>query len=351
MALRFPALVHVKTATTGTGSYNIDESSIPNGKRSMTQATAAGDLADGDTVIFAVVDSTAVNSFEVGRGTWNNTAKTLARTEVYQPGGSAVSWGAGTRDVIICDWTAIATLLVNDQTIAGAKTFSGSLLTAILSGSALGVDSATALLVQRSGVAGDACRLAVIGGSTGVSEVDLGSTSSQFRGRLRYDHSADRLDVYTANALRLQLDGTSLRDGAGVPYEKFPSGGRILWGTNTIPSGWSIVAGLADKTILTTSTASEIDDLGGSWTISGLSTNVAGTALVVDQLPAHTHAIKRDIAAASGSEVRVPDITGAEPVINTESTGAGQTHTHSATTGGDGSWRPSYQKWGAIAKA
>lgn len=105
MALKFPYLVKATSSTTGTGTYTVTEAAVA-GWRTFTQAVADGDLADGDTVPYIVTDTSVANGpklLEVGIGTWNNTSKTLARTQVLQPNGVAVNWGAGTRDVLVVD--------------------------------------------------------------------------------------------------------------------------------------------------------------------------------------------------------------------------------------------------------
>jgi hypothetical protein len=350
MALRLPARTRSATATAGSGTYTLTEPTS-DGWRNLTQAVADGDLADADQVAYCVVDTTVVGDvvLEIGLGTWDNTAKTLTRDTVHQPNATAVSWGAGTRDVLVIDPVMLAVLTLGDQTVAGVKTFT-SVVRAQLAGTPFGADSSTPLVVQNSGTAGATCRAAIIAGNTGVSDLDFGDTDNQYAARIFFTHSTEVLSFLTAGSVRASLSSAGLKDAAGNPYIALPVGGRILWGTNSIPPGWAIVAALAEKIILTTSTASEIDDTGGSWSVSGVT--IGNTALSIAQMPAHTHA-----PAAGGSFLTTSGAidmhtAGTQKVGNdaaTASTGSGSAHTH--TFAQDGTWRPAYYKAGWIQKS
>lgn len=358
MALRFPARTRSATSTTGLGTYTLAEPTSA-GWRNFTRAVVDGDLADADQVGYAVVDTTVDGGpklIEVGLGTYDDAAKTLTRDTVYQPNGSAVDWGAGTRDVIVLDLPQIAVWLTGDQTIAGEKTFSDK-LRAVLGGTPAAGDSATPLIVQNSGSATTDSRLAIIAGNAGDSTLNLGDTDNQYIGGIIYDHGAESMVLRTGGATRVSLDSAAakftppVQDASGNPYAKeFPAGGRLLWGSSTIPSGWAIVAGLADKTILLTSTAGEIDDTGGSWTISGLS--AGNTTLTLSQIPAHSHDLSLNNGGGGSSGVltaRGEGFVADDGTQDVSTEGGGGAHTH--TVSQDGSWRPSYQKWGAIQKS
>jgi hypothetical protein len=142
-----------------------------------------------------------------------------------------------------------------------------------------------------------------------------------------------------------------LKNAAGNKYDAFPAGTRLLLGNNSVPTGWSIVASLADRTILTTSTASEIDDTGGSWTISGVT--IGNTTLTEAQIPSHTHASVRGGGFVTVGATGIAD-PGSGSTFNatnsvTASTGGGGSHTH--TFSHTGGWRPLYYKAGWIAKS
>ena len=93
MALVVKDRVKETTTTTGTGSYTL--AGAASGFQSFADA-----LADGDTTWYGVEDGTY---WEVGLGTWDESAGTLARTTVYASSnsGSAVNWGAGSKNIFM----------------------------------------------------------------------------------------------------------------------------------------------------------------------------------------------------------------------------------------------------------
>jgi len=146
MAFRFPFRCKSTSSTTGTGTYTLSEPTSA-GWRNLTRAVTDGDLADGDTVAYIVVDTTVVGGpklCEVGTGVWNNTAKTLTRATVLQPNGAAVNWGAGTRDVYIVHNPTLYLLAANNLSDLN------SIATAVVN---LGVknDARTTLNVSQTG--------------------------------------------------------------------------------------------------------------------------------------------------------------------------------------------------------
>ena len=93
MALVVKDRVKETTTTTGTGSYTL--AGAASGFQSFADA-----LADGDTTWYGIEDGT---NWEVGLGTWDESAGTLARTTVYSSSnsGSAVNWGAGSKNIFM----------------------------------------------------------------------------------------------------------------------------------------------------------------------------------------------------------------------------------------------------------
>lgn len=93
MALIVKDRVKETSTTTGTGSYTL--AGAASGFQSFADA-----LADGDTTWYGIEDGT---NWEVGLGTWDESAGTLARTTVYSSSnsGSAVNWGAGSKNVFM----------------------------------------------------------------------------------------------------------------------------------------------------------------------------------------------------------------------------------------------------------
>lgn len=81
------------STSTGTGSFVL--AGARDGYQSFTDA-----LANGDTTYYTITDST---DWEVGLGTWTESTATLARTTILSSSnsGSAVNFGAGTKDVFI----------------------------------------------------------------------------------------------------------------------------------------------------------------------------------------------------------------------------------------------------------
>jgi hypothetical protein len=93
MALVVADRVQETTSTTGTSSYALIGAA--NGYQSFGAV-----MADGDTTYYAITNDT---DWEVGIGTYSTTGPTLARTTILASsnGGSAVSWGAGVKNIFI----------------------------------------------------------------------------------------------------------------------------------------------------------------------------------------------------------------------------------------------------------
>lgn len=93
MALVVADRVQETTSTTSTSSY------VLLGAAAGYQSFGAV-LANGDTTYYAITNDT---DWEVGIGTYSTTGPTLARTTILASsnGGSAVSWGAGVKNIFI----------------------------------------------------------------------------------------------------------------------------------------------------------------------------------------------------------------------------------------------------------
>ena len=95
MALVVADRVKETTTTTGTGAISL-------GGAQANFATFSSALSDGDTTYYAIVDNDNV-AYEVGLGTYTSSGNTLTRTTVLDSSnsGSAVSFGAGQKDVFV----------------------------------------------------------------------------------------------------------------------------------------------------------------------------------------------------------------------------------------------------------
>lgn len=92
MALVYKDRVKETTTTEGTGTYTLA------GAATGFQAFSA--IGDGNTCYYCATDDT---DWEVGLGTYTASGTTLARTTILASSnsGSAVSWGAGSKDVFV----------------------------------------------------------------------------------------------------------------------------------------------------------------------------------------------------------------------------------------------------------
>ena len=95
MALVLKDRVKETTTTTGTGAISLG------GAVANFQAFSAV-LSDADTTYYAIIDVTN-SDYEVGLGTYASSGNTLARTTILESsnGGSAVDFGAGSKNVFI----------------------------------------------------------------------------------------------------------------------------------------------------------------------------------------------------------------------------------------------------------
>jgi hypothetical protein len=248
MAIKYPLLCLVQTSTTGpSAAYAVVETSIKPGYRSLTRATADGSLNDGDQVYYMCRDSTVVNGgnlFEYGIGVWSNSAKTITRPTILQSsnGTTAISWGAGTRDLYVSD------------------TFAG-------------------VFLQAANNLSDLANAAAARGNLGLGTAALATTAAAGGGG-----SAGDVPI---------LDG-----GGNIPLSMlgnaaagFPTGTKLPFYQDAAPTGWTIVTSITDKVLKVTKGSGASDTAGGtndggiggwdnSWGIT-----VAGHALTGREVP------------------------------------------------------------------
>ena len=94
MALVVKDRVRVTSATTGTGTFTLGAA--------VNTFQDFSVIGDGNTTYYAIVDS-ASGDFEVGLGTFTSSGTTLSRDTILESSnaGSAVNFGAGTKDVFV----------------------------------------------------------------------------------------------------------------------------------------------------------------------------------------------------------------------------------------------------------
>lgn len=324
MPLRWPARVKAQSSTTGTGTLTLSEPGQI-GWRTFTRAVIDLDLADGDQVAFITVDTTVTNGpklLEVSVGTWNNTAKTLTRDTVYQPNSTPVSWGTGTRDVVVMD-NPVMFLLLAGGTMTG-------ILKILLSGAIIAPATETSLLIQRSASSATDCGLSVVSGTTGKARLNLGDTLDEKVGGVIYDNNINAL-IFRANNIegpRVNNAGALITVGGSL-YDSFASGTTMVFYQATTPTGWTKITTHNDKALRVVSGAG--GGSGGSRSLS--SATVGDTTLLLAQMPVHNHAsIGGPFVVNMGSSFPIPS-SGVGASTNTQSTtadaGSGESHSHS----------------------
>lgn len=107
--------------------------------------------------------------------------------------------------------------------------------------------------------------------------------------------------------------------------------GTVCWFyQSSAPMGWTPVANTNDCLLAVKSTSGTYTNAGtiqGTWL-------QPGHTLTIDEIPPHTHGIRVYSADGGGQAVRSNNPTGQSNLIQSQSTGGGQSHTHGDT------WRP-----------
>lgn len=298
MTAQVADLVWETTTTQGAGAYSL--AGAGGGPGSSTGAPAvkfADAFADGAEVLYSVYSE---DGFEIGLGTLTHgSPDTLSRDTVLASSnsGAAVVWGAGTRNCF-CSLAASEALLasrnLSEITPAAARTNLGL-------------------------------------GSAAVEDVGT---------------SAGDVPQLDGSARLPAVDGSQLTN---LPVE-VPSGSQMLFRQAAAPVGWTQQAGAGDRLIRITSGTG--GGLGGSWTITGLTSAVTVDAhtLLLSQIPSHTHSLGQVLqvgvatdqndGAHSPQNIYNPDTIASA----TGSAGSGSSHSHtaSASIASNASWRPLY---------
>ena len=130
--------------------------------------------------------------------------------------------------------------------------------------------------------------------------------------------------IYSEADERLYIGGVNSWIAVSTPYDVLDQGTKMLFGAYPLPTGWNMETSLNDKVVLLDTTASQIGNTGGSWTITGI--NGAGN---------HNHNIvPADYATLSVEIDYGQDICSS--VYHSHFTTTESNHTHAHTAG----WRP-----------
>lgn len=326
MALRWPYRCKDTTSTTGTGTYTLNDSSLVSW-RNLTRAVADGDLASLDEVCYMVIDSTVTGGpklVEVCKGVWNNTTKTLTRGTIYQPGGAAVSWGAGTRDIFIVD-NPVLFLLLAGGTMTGV-------LNILLGGTIITPAAETGLVVQRSTIASTEAGISIISGTTGKSKINMGDDADEDAGQWRYDNNLNAMVCRTNGSDRQVIDSAGVLKVtvSGNSYDAFAGGGAtgLPFYQAAAPTGWTKSTANNDKALRVVSGTG--GGTGGSRALSAAS--VGNFTLTIGTIPPHTHSPEASFSHFVGFGAGTIDLSaiGTDGGIATltGSTGGGDPHTH-----------------------
>lgn len=123
-----------------------------------------------------------------------------------------------------------------------------------------------------------------------------------------------------------------------------PSGSKMLFIQDTVPTGWTLDVTANDRVIRVTAILGEGGDAAGSWTITDL---VADPHMLsVEEMPSHDHDIHGGKSGDNSPEYNFngPDGSNNPADSNsgrpTELAGEGEAHAHTVSSGG--LWRPSY---------
>lgn len=338
MATSFPARVKMATSTTGTGTYTVTAVTAA-GYRSLAQALANGDIASGDEIYYVVLDGTVTNGtnlLEIGRGIWTSGTNTVTRAEVYQPNNTAVTWGAGTRDFLVIDNPELFAKLI------GGTTFTQGAVEVSWSG---GVqfrsryDSGRSMIMHSQSIGGalgaDSLKtnklplyLQALFSSTGTAS---GETFIQF---LVGDSASP------TSGPKIRETGV-LQTAANVPYDAFPSGTKLMFGTAP-PAGWTRADASEDRMIKLATAAESAGTAGGTWTISALT--VSGSTDGFNLTAAHIPTIDAEAPSLVSPNVKLVNSTGGA---------SGTSHSHNLSAvavSSGGTWRPRYEIWVAATK-
>jgi len=362
MAIARADLIVDTTSTSGTGTYTLTDPASPGGGlRTLADAVAAGHVTDGDTVYYIVRDTTtegAALDFERGYGTVGSSGTTLTRT-VTQSNNSdnEVDWPVGgSRSVAIVLDAASFGLLAAANTWTAAQTFTAEELDVVGDVRIKGkLANARILFLTNDESQQWNFQNTQSGGAFLIRDATAGTNPLTVAAGAATNALSIQSDGDVEAGFNLNVSGALTQGGIAVALQgvlSAPTGTKLLLGNPSVPAGWSIVDGLADRTVMLTSTSTEPDDTGGSWT-SGLTaaTTVNGHTLTAAEIPAHSHSILVGGGGSTLSSIGAGDGSDSGGTT-TASAGSGGSHSHTAsTTITSTSYRPAYVKFAVILKS
>lgn len=120
-------------------------------------------------------------------------------------------------------------------------------------------------------------------------------------------------------------------------------GAKMLFMQATAPTGWTQDTSEDDRVVRIIGSGSPTETggaTGGSWTISGVTTD--GHALTVGELPSHSHSVRLSDNETPGTQMAQGSAdTNQDGSDDTGNTGSGNPHSHGVSS--DASWRPAFQ--------
>lgn len=129
--------------------------------------------------------------------------------------------------------------------------------------------------------------------------------------------------IYSEADERLYIGYINRWIAVSTPYDVLDQGTKMLFGAYPLPTGWNMDTSLNDRVVLLDTTASQIGNTGGSWTITGI--YAAGS---------HNHNLDGGYATIT-TEIDYGQAT-ASSAYHGHFTSTESSHTHAHTAG----WRP-----------
>lgn len=216
MATGFPSITVATSSTSGTGALVLGTADRADYRRTPKRAVAQGSLSDGDVVFYNVIDKSVTNGqpiFEVGWGTYDDTANTISRTasQVIDgsggPGSLVSLPGTGVRDVLILSWIPYESSQVTQDR-------------------SLVIEADGDVIVNKGAGTGDFKVMTQTSGTTlhvdsGQGRVGINEASPTERLQLRDDSAAPVASLVTAGNVAPRFQGDADRTSSGLPVCQF----------------------------------------------------------------------------------------------------------------------------------